>query len=81
MILGPKPGAPWNVTIYDIATSMDTTISWNPPINADQIAVAYYQIQSRKENEQEWKPLNKQKLLPPQTSYTSMNVFYTFMNY
>jgi len=39
-----------------------------PPIDADRVAVAYYQIQYKSDAEA-WKTLSKDKILPPQTSY------------
>ncbi|ODM99651.1 Protein turtle [Orchesella cincta] len=66
---GPKPGVPYNLTIVDQSDAFSIGIHWMPPIDADRVAVAYYQIQYKSEAEA-WKPLNKEKILPPATSYS-----------
>ncbi len=66
---GPKPGVPYNVTVVDHSDAFSIVIHWRPPIDSDRVAVAYYQIQYKSDSEN-WKTLNKEKILPPQTSYT-----------
>lgn len=66
---GPKPGVPYNVTVVDQSDAFSIVIHWRPPIDSDRVAVAYYQIQYKSDSEN-WKTLNKEKILPPQTSYT-----------
>lgn len=68
ILTGPKPGVPYNLTITDHSDAFSIGIMWMPPIDADRVAVAYYQIQYKFESEA-WKTLSKEKILPPTTSY------------
>jgi hypothetical protein len=68
--LGPKPGAPQNLTLTDHMETFSVIVSWGPPIDIDRVPVAYYQIQSKTADVPQWKMLNKERIIPPTTSYS-----------
>jgi hypothetical protein len=45
-------------------------VSWGPPIDIDRVPVAYYQIQYKTADVPQWKMLNKERIIPPTTSYS-----------
>ncbi|XP_035703262.1 protein turtle isoform X2 [Folsomia candida] len=66
---GPKPGAPHNLTILETPETFSVVVMWAPPADM-HVAVAYYQIQYRSGDVPQWKTLNKDKIIPPVSSYT-----------
>jgi len=72
---GPKPGAPQNLTITDSQETFSIVVNWAPPIDIDKVAVAYYQIQYKSPDVPQWKMLNKEKILPPSTTYSVKSKF------
>lgn len=62
--LGPKPGAPRNLTVTEIANGF--LITWMPPLEGDKL-VQYYTIKYKTDGP--WKNLSKGQIRKEDTSY------------
>lgn len=63
-LLGPKPGAPRNITVTEVHNGF--LISWMPPSERQNL-VQYYVI--RYKTDGPWKDLSKGHIRPEDTSY------------
>lgn len=64
ILLGPKPGAPRNVTVSEINNGF--LISWQEPLERSSLT-EYYTIRYRLDSE--WRTLNRGQIRPSDTSY------------
>lgn len=63
-VVGPKPGAPWNLTVTEIQSGF--LISWMPPLERADL-VRYYTIKYKTDGD--WMNLSKGRIRPEETSY------------
>lgn len=67
--LGPKPGAPRNLTVTEISNGF--LITWQQPLERAHLT-QFYTIKYRTDGQ--WKTLNKGQIRPEETSYLGKSI-------